>query len=92
MQFKSFDFAQIGDYKTVCILAVFRRFLIAKMGESGRFKPKHPYGKWGCIGFLFLRYFNFFYYNVVEGFIVGAGFDVCDMQFMFKARCGKIEG
>jgi hypothetical protein len=47
LQFKSFDFAQIGDYKNVCILAVFRRFLIAKMGESGRFKPTPPYGKRG---------------------------------------------
>ena len=25
-------------------------------------------------------------------FLLFAGFDVCDMQFMFKARCGKIEG
>jgi 2-polyprenyl-3-methyl-5-hydroxy-6-metoxy-1,4-benzoquinol methylase len=25
-------------------------------------------------------------------FLLLAGFDVCDMQFMFKARCGKIEG
>ena len=28
---------------------------------------------------------------VFSPFLLFAGFDVCDMQFMFKARCGKID-